>query len=41
MRAEEEGTTVKWSWRIGRIFGIALHIHATFLLAVAWGAATG
>jgi len=32
---------VKWSWRIGRIFGIALHIHATFLLAVAWGAATG
>ena len=32
---------MKWSWRIGRILGIDLHIHATFLLAVAWGAATG
>jgi Zn-dependent protease len=32
---------VKWSWRIGHVFGIELHIHATFLLAVAWGAITG
>ena len=32
---------MKWSWRVGHVFGIALHIHATFLLALAWGAHTG
>ena len=27
---------MKWSWRVGSIAGIALHIHATFLLLLAW-----
>lgn len=27
---------MKWSWRIGSIGGIALYIHATFLLLLAW-----
>jgi Zn-dependent protease/CBS domain-containing protein len=27
---------MKWSWRIGSIAGIALHVHATFLILLAW-----
>jgi Zn-dependent protease/CBS domain-containing protein len=27
---------MKWSWRIGSISGIALYVHATFVLLVAW-----
>ena len=27
---------MKWSWRVGSIAGIALNIHATFLLLLAW-----
>lgn len=27
---------MKWSWRIGSITGIALYVHATFLLLLAW-----
>ena len=27
---------MKWSWRIGRVAGIALYVHATFLLLLAW-----
>lgn len=27
---------MKWSWNLGRIFGIELRIHATFLLLLAW-----
>jgi Zn-dependent protease len=27
---------MRWSWRIGRLAGIALYVHATFLLLVAW-----
>lgn len=27
---------MKWSWRIGSIRGIALYVHATFLLLLAW-----
>jgi Zn-dependent protease/CBS domain-containing protein len=27
---------MKWSWRIGRISGIALYVHATFVLLLAW-----
>jgi Zn-dependent protease/predicted transcriptional regulator len=27
---------MKWSWRVGSIAGIALYIHATFLLLLAW-----
>src|SRR3954465_3023133 len=27
---------MKWSWRLGRIAGIALYVHATFLLLLAW-----
>jgi Zn-dependent protease len=29
---------MKWSWRIARVFGIDLYVHATFLLLVAWEA---
>lgn len=25
-----------WSWRVGRLFGIDLYIHATFLILLAW-----
>lgn len=27
---------MKWSWRIGRIAGIDINVHATFLLLLAW-----
>jgi Zn-dependent protease len=27
---------MKWSWRIGRIFGVDLYMHATFLMLLAW-----
>ena len=27
---------MKWSWRIGSVAGIALHVHATFLILLAW-----
>ena len=27
---------MKWSWRVGSIAGIALYVHATFLLLLAW-----
>ena len=27
---------MKWSWRIGSISGIALYVHATFVLLLAW-----
>jgi len=27
---------MKWSWRIGRIAGIDVYVHATFLLLLAW-----
>ncbi|HJQ19599.1 MAG TPA: site-2 protease family protein [Gemmatimonadaceae bacterium] len=27
---------MKWSWRLGRLAGIALYVHATFLLLLAW-----
>jgi len=27
---------MKWSWRVGSIAGIALYLHATFLLLLAW-----
>ena len=25
-----------WSWRIGRVFGIDLYVHGTFVLVLAW-----
>lgn len=28
--------TVKWSWRLGEYAGIAVYMHATFLLLIAW-----
>src|SRR5437016_3943620 len=27
---------MKWSWRVGSLAGIALYVHATFLLLLAW-----
>mgnify|MGYP005843593739 FL=1 len=27
---------MKWSWRIGRVAGIDVHVHATFVLLIAW-----
>src|SRR5213592_3125209 len=27
---------MKWSWRIGSVAGIALYVHATFVLLLAW-----
>ncbi|HOJ23599.1 MAG TPA: site-2 protease family protein, partial [Armatimonadota bacterium] len=27
---------MKWSWRVGQIAGIGVHIHATFFLLVGW-----
>lgn len=35
-----EATPRRWSWRIGSIAGIAIHIHATFILLLAWIALT-
>lgn len=32
---------MKWSWRIGRLAGIEVHVHATFLLLVALYAVAG
>lgn len=29
-------TRMAWSWKIAEISGIAIHVHATFLLLVAW-----
>ena len=31
---------MKWSWRIGRLAGIDLYVHVTFLLLVSWVAIT-
>lgn len=27
---------MKWSWKLGRLFGIDVYIHATFLLLIGW-----
>ena len=27
---------MKWSWRIGRVAGIDVYMHATFLILLAW-----
>lgn len=32
---------MKWSWRIGSLSGIALYVHATFVLLLAWVAVAG
>jgi Zn-dependent protease len=32
---------MKWSWRIGRVFGIDVYVHATFLILLAFAAWTG
>jgi len=37
----EEERVVKWSWKLGRIAGIDVRVHATFLFLVAWVALLG
>ncbi len=32
---------MRWSWRIGKLFGIDVAVHATFLLLLAWVALSG
>jgi Zn-dependent protease/CBS domain-containing protein len=34
--APAEAARMPWSWRIGRVAGIEIYIHATFLLLIAW-----
>ena len=29
---------MRWSWKVGRVFGIDVYVHATFLLLLAWQA---
>jgi Zn-dependent protease/CBS domain-containing protein len=36
-RRNQEG---HWAWRIGRLFGIEIRVHATFLILLAWVAAS-
>ena len=31
-----KGTAMSWSWRIGRIAGIDVYVHFTFLFLLAW-----
>jgi Zn-dependent protease len=33
-----KGATMSWSWRIGRIAGIEVYVHSTFLLLLGWDA---
>jgi Zn-dependent protease len=32
----EKGIAMSWSWRIGRIAGIDVYVHFTFLILLAW-----
>ena len=34
--ARANSAMVKWSWKIGRLFGIAVYVHATFLMLLVW-----
>jgi Zn-dependent protease len=34
----EGGREMGWSWKLGKLGGIEIKVHATFLLALAWGA---
>ena len=31
-----DGSRRRWSWKVGRPFGITLYVHATFLLLLLW-----
>ncbi len=33
---QKEPTAGRWAWKIGRVFGIDLYIHATFVLLLGW-----
>jgi Zn-dependent protease/CBS domain-containing protein len=35
-RARRNRATSRWAWKVGRVFGIGIYVHATFWLLVAW-----
>ncbi len=36
MNSRKDRPSIGWSWRLGRLAGIDLYVHATFLLLLAW-----
>jgi len=36
LRAVGKEEEMKWSWRIGRLLGIDVYMHATFLILLVW-----
>jgi Zn-dependent protease/CBS domain-containing protein len=39
-RRQAPGQTGRWSWNLGRLFGIEVRVHATFLILLVWVAAS-
>src|SRR4051794_37510868 len=33
---QDPGPRPRWAWRLGRVAGISIYLHATFLLLLAW-----
>ncbi|MCA9677001.1 MAG: site-2 protease family protein [Myxococcales bacterium] len=36
IRRDDAPPAFAWSWRLGRVLGVALYVHATFVLLLAW-----